>query len=75
MLAVIELGASQRSPSPPPIDLVEEMFFGKKLDVESLHPQVQDIYSDAFKQLDEMDKVCRLRFHFLLQLTPSPDPG
>jgi len=57
MLAIIELGASQRSPSPPPTDLVEEMFFGKKLDVESLHPQVQDIYSDTFKQLDEMDKI------------------
>jgi hypothetical protein len=57
MLAVIELGASQRAETPPSTDVVEELFFGKKLDVNSLHPQVQEIYADTFKQLDEMDKA------------------
>jgi hypothetical protein len=57
MLAVIELGASVKAPTPPPSDFVEEFFFGKKLDVEALHPAVQDIYADSFKQLDAMDAV------------------
>lgn len=57
MLAVIELGASVKTPTPPPSDFVEEFFFGKKLDVEALHPAVQDIYADSFKQLEIMDTV------------------
>ena len=57
MLAVIELGASVRTPTPPPSDFVEEFFFGKKLDVEALHPAVQEIYADSFKQLEAMDAV------------------
>jgi hypothetical protein len=57
MLAVIELGGSVRTPTPPPSDFVEEFFFGKKLDVEALHPAVQEIYADSFKQLETMDAV------------------
>lgn len=57
MLAVIELGGSVRTPTPPPSDFVEEFFFGKKLDVESLHPAVQEIYADSFKQLEAMDTI------------------
>jgi hypothetical protein len=57
MLAVIELGGSVRTPTPPPSDFVEEFFFGKKLDVEGLHPAVREIYADSFKQLEAMDVV------------------
>jgi len=57
MLAVIELGGSVRTPTPPPSDFVEEFFFGKKLDVGALHPAVQEIYADSFKQLETMDAV------------------
>jgi len=57
MLAVIELGGSVRVPTPPPSDFVEEFFFGKKLDVEGLHPAVQEIYADSFKQLEAMDTI------------------
>ena len=57
MLAVIELNGSVRVPTPPPSDFVEEFFFGKKLDVEALHPAVQEIYADSFKQLETMDAV------------------
>ena len=57
MLAVIELGGSVRTPTPPPSDFVEEFFFGKKLDVEALHPAVREIYADSFKQLETMDAV------------------
>jgi len=57
MLAVIELGASVKTPTPSPSDFVEEFFFGKKLDVEGLHPAVQEIYADSFKQLEAMDRI------------------
>ena len=57
MLAVIELGGSVKAPTPPPSDFVEEFFFGKKLDAAALHPAVQEIYADSFKQLGAMDAV------------------
>lgn len=57
MLAVIELGGSVRAPTPPPSDFVEEFFFGKKLNAEALHPAVQEIYAETFKQLEAMDAV------------------
>jgi hypothetical protein len=60
MLAVIELGGSVRGPTPPPPDFVEEFFFGKKLDIDALHPAVQEIYADSFKRLDAMDAVSSL---------------
>ena len=60
MLAVIELGGSVKAPTPAPSDFVEEFFFGKKLDVEALHPAVQEIYADSFKQLEAMDTVSSL---------------
>lgn len=69
MLAIIELGALQKSVTPPPPDFVEEMFFGKKLDVGTLHPQIHDIYSDTFQQLEDMDKVCFIVLHSKFQFT------
>lgn len=65
MLAVIELGGSVRGPTPPPPDFVEEFFFGKKLDADALHPAVQEIYADSFKQLEAMDAVSSLFVIFL----------
>jgi hypothetical protein len=74
MLAVIELGGSVRTPTPPPSDFVEEFFFGKKLDVEALHPTVQEIYADSFKQLETMDAVSPsfVIFPRSAHLTPAP---
>ncbi|KAF8629760.1 hypothetical protein AX15_003283 [Amanita polypyramis BW_CC] len=40
-----------------PLDLVDEIFFGRPLDPESLHPRIRDIYAGIFKQLEEMDKL------------------
>ena len=57
MLAVIELGGSAKAPTPAPSDFVEEFFFGKRMDAEALHPAVQEIYADSFKQLEAMDAV------------------
>jgi hypothetical protein len=42
----------------PPLDPVDEILFGRTIDLESLHPRVRDIYAGGFKQLEEMDKAC-----------------
>ncbi|TFK45498.1 hypothetical protein OE88DRAFT_1669219 [Heliocybe sulcata] len=60
MMAVIELRAQMSEPeSKPaaPADPIDEMLFGKPLDVDGLHPQIRDIYGESFKQLEEMDQV------------------
>ncbi|EIW81859.1 hypothetical protein CONPUDRAFT_164601 [Coniophora puteana RWD-64-598 SS2] len=38
-------------------DPVEEMLFGKTVDVQALHPDVRRIYASSFEQLAEMDKT------------------
>lgn len=65
MMTIIELSASSPKPSTPPMDPVDEMLFGRKLDLEALHPQIRDIYSGSFKQLNAMDKV----YNFLHRVT------
>ncbi|KAF8164737.1 hypothetical protein B0H34DRAFT_855276 [Crassisporium funariophilum] len=57
MMAVIEFKASTPKKTTRPMDPVDELLFGTPLDLESLHPQVRDIYASGFKQLDEMDKI------------------
>ncbi|KAF4615930.1 hypothetical protein D9613_011321 [Agrocybe pediades] len=61
MMAIIEYKALAAAPKKetPSVqsDPVEELLFGKKLDLETLHPQIRDIYAAGFKQLEEMDKV------------------
>ena len=57
MMAIIEYKGSRPKQQIPPLDPVDEMLFGAPLDLESLHPQVRDIYASGFKQLEEMDKV------------------
>ncbi|EKM59031.1 uncharacterized protein PHACADRAFT_249196 [Phanerochaete carnosa HHB-10118-sp] len=56
MLAIIE---SKDMPATradlPPLDPVDELLFGREIDLETLHPQIRDIYSSTFKQLEEMD--------------------
>jgi len=58
MMTIIQLRGSSPKLPVPPMDLVDEMLFGRKLDVESLHPQARDIFSESFKQLEAIDKVC-----------------
>jgi hypothetical protein len=61
MLAIIELRATTAPKSePPPLDPVEELLFGRDVDIDSLHPQIRDIYASSFKDLEEMDTVCGL---------------
>jgi hypothetical protein len=73
MLSVIECRALQSKPPPPriakrEIDHVDDLLFGKPLDSVDLHPDVKGIYGDAFKQLEEVDRVCPLAFIFLVFL-------
>jgi hypothetical protein len=69
MMTIIELvGSSPRSPAVP-MDPVDEFLFGRKLDIESLHPQVRDIYSESFKQLEAMDKTLD---EFLQRIISTP---
>ena len=62
MMAVIELRAAQQRKQPPSErqDRVDELLFGKPSDLHAMHPQIRDVYSSTFKQLDEMDEVCRI---------------
>ncbi|KAJ7497182.1 hypothetical protein FB451DRAFT_219965 [Mycena latifolia] len=57
MMAVIEFRASVPRKALPPLDPVDEMLFGRPVDMGSLHPKLRDIYTDAFKQMDDMDKL------------------
>ena len=62
MISIIEFKGLRPKRPIPPLDPVDECLFGAPLDLDSLHPQVRDIYASGFKQLEDMDKVC-----FLLQ--------
>ncbi|OBZ66553.1 hypothetical protein A0H81_13412 [Grifola frondosa] len=59
MMAIIELRASldNKIPELPPLDPVDEMLFGRQLDLISLHPEIRSIYASTLKQLEEMDEV------------------
>ncbi|KAG7093780.1 hypothetical protein E1B28_007427 [Marasmius oreades] len=58
MMAIIEYRASKGviRHTPATRDPVEEMLFGKPIDLASLHPAIRDIYADSFRELDEVDK-------------------
>ena len=73
MMAIIEYKGLRPKQPIPPIDPVDQLLFGAPLDLDSLHPQVRDIYASGFKQLEEMDKVCfysslidRMVYQFLM---------
>ncbi|KAF9233531.1 hypothetical protein BU15DRAFT_90308 [Melanogaster broomeanus] len=57
MMAIIEISGTVLRPQEPSLHPVEEILFGKSIEVQSLHPDIREIYSGAFQQLDEMDKT------------------
>jgi len=58
MMAIIELAGLQDKPPPlEPLHPVDEMLFGRRVDVEELHPAIREIYAPTFKQLDDMNKA------------------
>ncbi|KAG1740329.1 hypothetical protein EDB19DRAFT_1828538 [Suillus lakei] len=57
MMAIIEIiGSAPKTPQTS-IDPVEELLFGKPIDMTTLHPVIQEVYAGAFQQLDEVDKT------------------
>ncbi|KAG6811179.1 hypothetical protein H0H92_008663 [Tricholoma furcatifolium] len=59
MLTIIEYKDVKAKSPLPPLDAADALLFGRPLDVQTLHPQIRDVYAPTFKQLDEMDKVRR----------------
>jgi hypothetical protein len=57
MMAIIEYTGTTPKTTLPPLHPVDELLYGRKFDVESLHPAIKELYSDSFKKLDDMDKV------------------
>ncbi|KAG1731996.1 uncharacterized protein EDB91DRAFT_1206247 [Suillus paluster] len=57
MMAIIEIAGSAPKAPQTSVHPVDELLFGKPVDVMSLHPDIQEIYAGAFQQLDEMDKT------------------
>jgi hypothetical protein len=62
MMAIIELAGLQDKPPPPePVHPIDEMLFGRPINVDELHPAIRDVYAPTFKQLDEMDQASALQ--------------
>ena len=58
MMAIIELAGLQDKPAPlPPLHPVDEMLFGRPLNLDELHPAIKEIYAPTLKQLDEMGQA------------------
>lgn len=59
MMAVIQLRAKLQERVPlAPLDPTDELLFGREIDLKTMHPLIREVYSDALKDLEEMDKVC-----------------
>jgi len=62
MMAIIELAGLQDKPPPPePVHPIDEMLFGRSINVDELHPAIREVYAPTFKQLDEMDQASDAR--------------
>ncbi|CAK5265339.1 unnamed protein product [Mycena citricolor] len=57
MMAIISLRGSVSRKPLAPLDTVDELLFGRPMDVTSLHPKIRSIYADAAKDLDDIDKL------------------
>jgi hypothetical protein len=75
MMAIIELGAMRPKVPMPPMDPIDELLFGRPIDMTSLHPQVREIYASGFKQLDDIDKVIFKDIYTILASDTLFSPG
>ncbi|KAF9075239.1 hypothetical protein BDP27DRAFT_1358958 [Rhodocollybia butyracea] len=65
MLAVIEYRAMKPKSLITPsgrsnkdvLDPVDELLFGRPIDIDELHPKVREVYADSFKRMAEMDEM------------------
>jgi hypothetical protein len=65
MMAIIELAGLQDKPPPPEsVHPIDEMLFGRPVNMDELHPAIRDVYAPTFKQLDEMDQASDARDRF-----------
>ena len=70
MMAIIELAGLQDKPAPlPPLHPVDEMLFGRPLNLDELHPAIKEIYAPTLKQLDEMGQASAQPFAYACVLT------
>jgi hypothetical protein len=70
MMAIIELSGLQDKPAPlPPLNPVDEMLFGRPLNLDELHPAIKEIYAPTLKQLDEMGQASVSNFLRVCVLT------
>ncbi len=79
MMAIIELSGLQDKPAPlPPLHPVDEMLFGRPLNLDDLHPAIKEIYAPTLKQLDEMGQAriasCDLFPSVCADSVVCPDP-
>lgn len=66
MLAIINAKAMLgKEPRPPSPDEVDKLFFGTKLDLETVHPQIRDVYAGTIKKMKEIETV---RFTYSLPI-------
>ncbi|KAJ3929847.1 MAG: hypothetical protein NXY57DRAFT_976713 [Lentinula lateritia] len=75
MLSVIEFRAMKPKTlnklggrSDSDVDPVNDMLFGRPIDLDSLHPKIRDLYADSFKRMAEMDEMLD---NYLLQRTAA----
>jgi hypothetical protein len=62
MMAIIELaGLQDRPPPPESVHPIDEMLFGRQINMDELHPAIRELYAPTFRQLDEMDQVSDAR--------------
>ena len=58
MLAIIDSKAVLTKPNLlPPIDDTDKLYFGQKVDLESVHPLVREVYAGTFKKMNDLDAV------------------
>jgi len=57
MLTIIEYRDAKPKVPLPRLNPVDELLFGRPMDLQALHPHIRDIYAPTFKQLEEMDKI------------------
>lgn len=71
MMTFIELVGSSPKPVVPTLDPVEELLFGRQLDMEKLHPQIRNIFSESVKELEVFDKVRDVRLLLVYQYSTT----
>lgn len=48
-----------------PLDEVDELMFGRQVDLEKVHPQIREVYANTFKNLQDLDNVSGSAFDLM----------